>query len=716
MEPPKKPPQKRAAQACTSCRRKKIRCDGGSPRCINCRTFGTECEYTAGLRRGDQAVLQQQLDRMEHTLQVIMSRLPQSSMCSSPQVMRETPVEEEDDCDDDDDEGEAIGEFGANRIRPTPVDDALYYHGLGWAGWSAFYKQYMGGLVQQVDYAQLMQLRSSFSQLSVALSDSIISADPNFSHPDMSPELMSQISVYLDRLMENDTFSMVIDAKELKQIKANLNMSYSSYTGDLLLFSSVVALAVVHQTRKLDMLFNVKPEDPLLKAAMRCFRVAFRQALNLAIFQPNFTILRGTLLVLVCSLYMWMPPTLQVYLSRRSMEICEDLGLNRQSFYRHLDSETAARYSSVFWGCYICNRNVSLRVGCAPYNLKIYVEPIKAPSHTSDLYGIAKGVELFRIYESIYDDLCSGEAERRSARTIVRNVLALDAKLEEWWDDLDPAVRATNVNITKKNFPAQSDSFCKDHMAFAICNYYILTMAIHRMCAFAPATIHKHLQALYPIEYEAACKGKKDPNNPNYKRVWRLLHSMEISANAGRYLVKLCIFQTRMDMSYALLLGDVLNTSSSMMIKALFLPDAKSLDDAQLIREAVECMSHFVCDRNSFPWKAMEEILTTTATIIETKVLQSQVNTQRPNEGPVTNAQHLMDQLAQHNNPPHADPSVPDTGPGAYYNETPDRPMSLSEAQNFETLLTELFPDLDSYASGYHLPPPWEKHQKGHRR
>ena len=39
-------PRKRLAIACTTCREKKIKCDPGSPKCVQCDKFGRECRFT----------------------------------------------------------------------------------------------------------------------------------------------------------------------------------------------------------------------------------------------------------------------------------------------------------------------------------------------------------------------------------------------------------------------------------------------------------------------------------------------------------------------------------------------------------------------------------------------------------------------------------------------------------------------------------------------
>ncbi|KAF2761116.1 hypothetical protein EJ05DRAFT_497675 [Pseudovirgaria hyperparasitica] len=38
-------PRKRATEACTTCRRRKIKCDGAQPNCVNCKTFNRICSY-----------------------------------------------------------------------------------------------------------------------------------------------------------------------------------------------------------------------------------------------------------------------------------------------------------------------------------------------------------------------------------------------------------------------------------------------------------------------------------------------------------------------------------------------------------------------------------------------------------------------------------------------------------------------------------------------
>ncbi|KAI8324117.1 hypothetical protein GQ54DRAFT_257160, partial [Martensiomyces pterosporus] len=42
----------RVNQACASCRRKKVRCDGVQPSCGNCISRGMACTYLAQKKRG----------------------------------------------------------------------------------------------------------------------------------------------------------------------------------------------------------------------------------------------------------------------------------------------------------------------------------------------------------------------------------------------------------------------------------------------------------------------------------------------------------------------------------------------------------------------------------------------------------------------------------------------------------------------------------------
>ncbi|KAJ1846073.1 hypothetical protein LPJ70_002216, partial [Coemansia sp. RSA 2708] len=57
MSPPRMPAASggavnRVNQACASCRRKKVRCDGGQPYCNNCSSRGIKCTYLAQKKRG----------------------------------------------------------------------------------------------------------------------------------------------------------------------------------------------------------------------------------------------------------------------------------------------------------------------------------------------------------------------------------------------------------------------------------------------------------------------------------------------------------------------------------------------------------------------------------------------------------------------------------------------------------------------------------------
>ena len=48
-------PRKRLAQACISCREKKVKCDPGSPKCLQCHKFGRECRFESAPRYSRQS-------------------------------------------------------------------------------------------------------------------------------------------------------------------------------------------------------------------------------------------------------------------------------------------------------------------------------------------------------------------------------------------------------------------------------------------------------------------------------------------------------------------------------------------------------------------------------------------------------------------------------------------------------------------------------------
>ncbi|KAJ1965700.1 hypothetical protein GGI12_000599 [Dipsacomyces acuminosporus] len=70
----KKAPVK--CQACTSCRQKKVRCDGGKPTCAACQKSGADCQYVPSRRRGRPARAHREYERPYVNPQPILPRQP----------------------------------------------------------------------------------------------------------------------------------------------------------------------------------------------------------------------------------------------------------------------------------------------------------------------------------------------------------------------------------------------------------------------------------------------------------------------------------------------------------------------------------------------------------------------------------------------------------------------------------------------------------------
>ncbi|KAJ2790826.1 hypothetical protein H4R21_006433, partial [Coemansia helicoidea] len=77
----KKQPTK--CQACTSCRQKKVRCDGGKPVCAACLRTGTECLYVPSRRRGRPARANRSYERPYVNPLPILPRQPRLASGSS---------------------------------------------------------------------------------------------------------------------------------------------------------------------------------------------------------------------------------------------------------------------------------------------------------------------------------------------------------------------------------------------------------------------------------------------------------------------------------------------------------------------------------------------------------------------------------------------------------------------------------------------------------
>ncbi|KAJ2653654.1 hypothetical protein IWW40_000348 [Coemansia sp. RSA 1250] len=82
---PKKPPTK--CQACTSCRQKKVRCDGNKPTCSACIRSGAECQYVPSRRRGRPARANRGYERPYTNPQPILPRQPRLATSAAATVL-----------------------------------------------------------------------------------------------------------------------------------------------------------------------------------------------------------------------------------------------------------------------------------------------------------------------------------------------------------------------------------------------------------------------------------------------------------------------------------------------------------------------------------------------------------------------------------------------------------------------------------------------------
>ncbi|KAJ1924170.1 hypothetical protein EC988_010405, partial [Linderina pennispora] len=63
-------------QACTSCRQKKVKCDGGKPACTACQRSSTDCVYVPSRRRGRPARAHREYERPYANPLPILPRQP----------------------------------------------------------------------------------------------------------------------------------------------------------------------------------------------------------------------------------------------------------------------------------------------------------------------------------------------------------------------------------------------------------------------------------------------------------------------------------------------------------------------------------------------------------------------------------------------------------------------------------------------------------------
>ncbi|KAL8758562.1 MAG: hypothetical protein Q9199_001370 [Rusavskia elegans] len=88
----------RYGTACESCKKKKIKCDGGMPTCESCRKSNSGCFYAGGIRDKERRLLVNAVDKMglwEQTLRRIQPKLGEDDQSEIRHLLRTSPQAEE---------------------------------------------------------------------------------------------------------------------------------------------------------------------------------------------------------------------------------------------------------------------------------------------------------------------------------------------------------------------------------------------------------------------------------------------------------------------------------------------------------------------------------------------------------------------------------------------------------------------------------------------
>lgn len=506
--------RRRAALACDSCRRKKIRCDTNRPACDNCVHSRIKCVYTEVLRKKPPPAPRRndtssRLDRIESALYSLLKQRggPAAAFQSSGTTALSSdnsdadsgPENDHDDgvdslCDSSDDfNGKTMGE-NVSMIRLSQCDEGhIYTHAI--AGTFLSQKS-LKWLEDKIDDPALFErLRLSIQGIFNQQQQRITRYTENILNPmTLDVEFMRAALRYFAAANLPFVNSLLTprEAEELSKMKYE-TMSLASR----LLACSVTVLMSYWMGRE-EVASDLKYSPEYLQRqgfAFLSHAGKYAQTLSLAV--PNMNMMRAYVMFVMALDKLQMPPTALFY-TMLSMNVALSMGMNRIESYRGMSEEAKMRRNATWWLVYIFERDMSIKLGRAPMvpDSEISAEMLDLSSGKDEFICAAYFIQLSRIYGKVYRKLFSVAAQSRSRAQHFQDVVSLSHELEAWKQRLPEQYQLSDNFNYHVDSNSISDLSFKKMVIWLHSSYYEVTTTVNRIAAFSQPAVQTFLKRL----------------------------------------------------------------------------------------------------------------------------------------------------------------------------------------------------------------------------
>lgn len=599
--------RQRVTQACDVCRKKKIKCDAGRPSCKNCLNYRTKCVYTEmekkprRKKRAHVSDLESRMSRIENLLEALVT--PGKRGRGALAVSDHEPADDSNDVDNDrstargtaspnggDDDGEDDDRSGHECLRDSrgPESDGEWTKEDEGPPSSFFIKVPNGIDIKSIDKDDLFNITCSrgsqefvpnmtplvlFSSKGMKwLSEKSEDESVGERVSQMFTEVCHSQVVRLRSITDPDMRPRPLDGALVRRCATMLQLGPPIWR-HIVKPSSLEALITAEFSEKSSLPHNGYAEKLVLNALValviteirffepgcqwtdeeirrvqevhivNCFY--YRRCLHFLV--PSITALQGLVLLMV-TLQCSSSPHPVSYLTRETVQLARELGLNRREAYLGTSAADLDTHLSLWWIVYIMDRDVASKIGRGPTISDI---DVSAPHPLSTLQPLEPGditvdllcymVDLFKLYQAIFDLLYSASASQKQPAEIVRSVGYCDDLLEKWRDSLPQWLQPKpdqSYTFDHGTMDARNRSFYRAitiiHLHF---NYYRMQSLVHCQIAYRPSWVNIAVSdTASGKDHSASCSEAPSPATVRYPR---LFQSMEICSQAARTTLNL---------------------------------------------------------------------------------------------------------------------------------------------------------------------------------
>lgn len=438
-------------QACDLCYRKRIKCDGKTPRCSQCQIYDCQCTHQA------------------------VSRRKKPSKCRLTQPSDPAAIISKSDPSQIPHQNESVLSSGSKDLAFHEVSKRAHHQ------------------LQELPAEDVLQLPTFINSpvLDELLSTSYdLSWDAEPESTDLMPTAQMPLPVesvvrpLIDSYLAN--FNSLLPLFEPHQLTKTVDQWYSNPNQrtrtswaviNVVMAISQYCTAGQSGHRSADFSVNSSISDCLSKA-----QSALTELLTGDVELANLQVVLG--LVIVFHATSDIKPA--VFLISTALRLCQVLGLHRSdsSIYRNANHKELLQYTRVFWVTFILDRDIALRIRQAPIqqdaDISIELPPIEPDPDAAGFFSTfetqQKGfnvfrarVELAQIQGYVYDALFSVRAQRLSPGEKAVNSQAIRLMLKDWKDRIPATLTAKSLALTKDLLPCVTSLLCMLHGTVVTC-------------------------------------------------------------------------------------------------------------------------------------------------------------------------------------------------------------------------------------------------------